>query len=86
MQGLPHRANIGRYGGDEFVILAKAEEPAVVDLLKERIAAVLDQLNREARAPYGLTVSIGVATAEKDMALKELIERADAALYDEKKR
>lgn len=83
---LPHRANIARYGGDEFVILAKAEEPAVIDRLKERIAAYLEQLNREARAPYGLTVSIGVAVAEKRKALKELIEHADAALYAEKRR
>lgn len=68
------------------MILAKAEEPAVIDRLKERIAAYLEQLNREARAPYGLTVSIGVAVAEKRKALKELIEQADAALYAEKRR
>ena len=85
-RGLPYRANIARYGGDEFVILAKSDDPAEIDRLKERIAGHLEQLNREARAPYRLTVSIGVTEAEKGTALKELIERADAALYDEKKR
>ncbi len=83
---LLHRANIARYGGDEFVILAKADDPDAIDALKERIAGNLIQLNREARAPYDLSVSIGVARAEKEKPLKELIERADAALYAEKRR
>ena len=83
---LPHRANLARYGGDEFVILAKAEDPAAIDALKQRIDASLERLNAEARAPYPLTVSVGVARAEKDKGLKELLEEADALLYEAKRR
>ena len=85
-RGLPHRANIARYGGDEFVILAKAEEIEAIDRLKARIAEHLERLNREARAPYRLTVSIGVARAERETGLKEWIETADARLYEDKRR
>lgn len=41
-------------------------------------------MNEKAKAPYELTVSIGVAKTEKGIGLKELIERADSKLYEEK--
>ena len=68
------------------MILVRTETPATVDALKERISGHLERLNREARAPYNLTVSIGVARAQRGTGLKELIAAADAQLYAEKRR
>ena len=56
-----------------------------IEDLKSRIRSCLSDLNRVAEAPYELTVSIGAAKAEKDMPLKLLIEKADAALYEDKR-
>ena len=61
--GLPRRANIARYGGDEFVVLVSAESSSTVRTLTERIHATLAKLNERARAPYDLSASVGVAAA-----------------------
>lgn len=82
--GLPHRANIARYGGDEFAVLVRAEDEETIEELRRAIDERLRILNDD--APYELTVSVGVARAEKGKALKELIEEADKALYAEKGR
>ena len=41
---------------------------------------------KRAICPYELTVSIGHEQASHDASLKDLIEKADAKLYEEKKR
>ena len=79
------RTNIARYGGDEFVILADVESPELVDALQVKIKKTLGELNRAAKSPYELTVSIGMARAEKGIALKEIIENADEEMYQQKK-
>ncbi len=79
------RTNIARYGGDEFVILADVESPELVDALQVKIKKTLGEMNRAAQSPYELTVSIGMARAEKGIALKELMEKADEEMYQQKK-
>lgn len=81
---LYRRANIARYGGDEFVILVWTNDPAAINDLKSLISRNLERLNREANAPYELTVSIGVAKASLESDLKALIAEADKVLYAEK--
>lgn len=83
-KSLPRRANIARFGGDEFVILATAQDPREMDYLRDRICQSLADLNRTAKAPYDLSVSMGVARADPDIPLKELIAQADKQLYQEK--
>ena len=84
--GLARRANIARYGGDEFVVLVSAESPSVVDALTERIHDTLARLNEKARAPYALSVSVGVATARRGESLKDALDVADRRLYEAKKK
>jgi GGDEF domain-containing protein len=68
-----------------FAVLVRTDDPQEIEDLKSRIRSCLSDLNRVAEAPYELTVSIGAAKAEKDMPLKLLIEKADAALYEDKR-
>ena len=79
---------IGRYGGDEFVILAcGSRDPAAVEILRARLQATLDASNRRDEA--GVPISISVGTAVYDPAapepLESLMGRADAALYARKR-
>ena len=85
---LKHRANIARYGGDEFVIIAKGESDEAIENLKKSIAGNLAALNEEENSPYPLTVSIGVAKEDgfEDLSFKQLAEKADEELYNEKKK
>ena len=43
-------------------------------------------LSHDSGDPYNLTISVGIAKAEKGMDLKTLIEEADAQLHEEKKK
>lgn len=72
----------GRYGGDEFVVvLAGAtleDAQGIADRLQAAIAAAAQAMGLNAQ----LTVSIGVATLDADVAsLEQWLARADVALY-----
>lgn len=82
---LKHRANIARYGGDEFSVLVMADEKSEIDALCDTIKNNVVKLNKKANAPYDLSVSIGIARADRGKELKALIEEADEELYEDKK-
>jgi diguanylate cyclase (GGDEF)-like protein len=81
---LTRRANIARYGGDEFTVLFESDDPKEVELLKESIIDKLKQVNEQTAIPFDLTVSIGTASSEGSLSLKELIDIADEAMYKAK--
>lgn len=70
-----------RYGGDEFLVILP-ETPAegavhVADWLRQQLSA----LRVPALGGASLRVSLGVATTDRKLDVKEIISRADAALY-----
>jgi diguanylate cyclase (GGDEF)-like protein len=77
------RAHVGdrafRTGGDEFAVVAD-------DMTLQEAARRMERIRDEiARAPFGATISVGVAADDAALELPErLFERADAALYDAK--
>ena len=79
--GEPDR--VGRYGGEEFLIVLHGRSARVAEQVAERIVARAAAL----RVPIGehliaFTVSIGVAVRDAGVAdLEELVEHADAAQY-----
>jgi diguanylate cyclase (GGDEF)-like protein len=72
---------VGRFGGDEFLILLSDTSPARAVEIAERIRS--DRSIHLANHP--LTLSIGVASAIPGDLLPSLIDRADAALYEAKR-
>ena len=85
---LKKRATIARYGGDEFVILTRADKDETVLNFMKQIETELEELNKKANAPYNLTVSIGMAKMEasEELPLKLFVEQADEKLYEVKKK
>jgi diguanylate cyclase (GGDEF)-like protein len=81
---------VGRYGGEEFLVIAPetASEHSIV--LAERIRSILSRRSGEPEAQaLGLppiTVSVGVASTDLNLATQEeLMKRADEALYQAKR-
>jgi diguanylate cyclase (GGDEF)-like protein len=77
---------VGRYGGEEFCVLLPGTGIGEATSIAERIRNTASQTPVEARAasiPY--TVSIGVVQAPpREIALEDLVDRADQALYQAK--
>jgi diguanylate cyclase (GGDEF)-like protein len=78
------KSNCVRYGGDEFVILIWTSKVEEVNAIKDGVRSHLKDLNDEANVPYDLTVSVGIAKAEKNQDIKDVLEIADKELYEEK--
>lgn len=78
--------DVGRWGGEEFLVLLGDAEPleaaAAADRLRERIEGAVCEVDGH---PHRVTVSIGVATMDgariETASLDALISTADAALY-----
>ncbi|MBN8791832.1 MAG: GGDEF domain-containing protein [Stenotrophomonas nitritireducens] len=73
---------LGRYGGEEFVLLLPGAGMEQAMALAERLRAALEAspLDRDGGAIV-ITTSIGVAVADATPGLERLLARADAALY-----
>ncbi|MEM6532280.1 MAG: GGDEF domain-containing protein, partial [Myxococcota bacterium] len=74
-----------RFGGEEFVLLLPNTTAECALRAAERLRHAIERLEVPGADRVPLTVSIGVsATVPNDPALTDVIERADAALYDAK--
>jgi diguanylate cyclase (GGDEF)-like protein len=78
---------IGRYGGEEFIVILSSADVAAARPIAERIRARVAETRVEGFGePIQLTCSIGVATSDMLGVWGEnLIARADAAVYAAKK-
>jgi diguanylate cyclase (GGDEF)-like protein len=81
---------VARYGGEEFVIILPDTSTAGANLVAQRLRRSVEQAKFFAGSPRAIehiSISIGVAVYDSDAQFKrDLIEFADAALYDAKNR
>ncbi|WP_240686724.1 GGDEF domain-containing protein [Amycolatopsis suaedae] len=82
---------VGRFGGEEFVVLlpniGQAEAVAIAERIRRRVGATAVPLTQGGDGPADITVtvSIGVASHPKDASsLEALMQAADTALYQAK--
>ena len=81
----PFRTFIARYGGDEFIIIAKTDKEDLIKELCSRIKSTLIRLNDEAGAKYELSACIGYACYNGELDTFQIaLAEADEALYKEK--
>jgi diguanylate cyclase (GGDEF)-like protein len=79
---LPPGAMLGRYGGEEFLILMPAHDAAMAAALVDRLLQRLRATPVPGVAPeLRLSASVGIAQLDDSDSLESLINRADAALY-----
>jgi diguanylate cyclase (GGDEF)-like protein/PAS domain S-box-containing protein len=81
---------VGRLGGDEFSVLAmETTRPLDTGLLVKRLRDKLEIFNARssAEAGFSLAISVGVCVreAEEPVSVEEMLSRADALMYQEKK-
>lgn len=75
---------VGRWGGEEFILIVPGLDPATVCTIAERVRSRVAEtpLMREAESAINLRVSVGVAISpENSLPLERLITVADEALY-----
>jgi diguanylate cyclase (GGDEF)-like protein len=74
---------IGRYGGEEFVVILSSADARVAEAIAQRIRQQVEGLMVEGYGPpIRLTCSIGVATSDAlNVWGEELVAKADAAVY-----
>lgn len=81
-QALRNEDLVGRWGGDEFLILADGATIEEATRLAERLRQAVSDMPRS--ESYGVTLSAGVSLWDGRGGLEEAIRRVDAALYSAK--
>lgn len=79
---------LARIGGDEFAAILRSPPYPSAAAAKTRVHQALAEFNRTNPRPYHLRASVGTATAPPSECppLADLIEQADNAMYEEKRR
>jgi|GEM_PF-4219586 len=69
---------VGRWGGDEFVVLLQKATPAVDEVFRSRLRANLHSYNqRSGQQPYGIHARLGFAFLAVGESLEQAINRAN---------
>ena len=77
--------HVGRYGGEEFLVVAPGSTGGVEEGLYERLAQAAADGMRTKAGEISITVSIGVAGGSGGSPLEGLLAEADIALYRAKR-
>lgn len=79
---------VARLGGDEFAIFLINSSRNYVERAVERLHLKVENFNKNHEKPYKLSLSIGYASNYRigDTEISELLEKADQAMYREKRK
>lgn len=77
----------GRFGGEEFVVIMANTDLELAKIIAERIrTGVMGAPIHVKQSNINVTISLGVAMLRPDERKESLLERADAAMYEAKRR
>ena len=77
---------LARYGGDEFIIVAKLVNPFEIKKFEQNIINEIEKNAQPANNEYHLTVTMGISRYSKNDTVDDLIKRADKVLYENKRK
>ena len=76
--------SIGRFGGEEFIMFLPETSKKAAYVLADRLRIGVSKIKVDEKLPQ-ITISLGISTFPEDgTTLNELLERADAAMYQAK--
>ena len=84
---LGERGTVGRWGGEEFMVLVSVPDKAAGTALAERLRESVSELHCAPGSPLGmppLTISVGGYLAKAKDEPLEVVGRADALIYQSK--
>lgn len=85
LHNVRHGDYVGRWGGEEFVLICSNVTPGSAQVIAEKIrCAVANHLFETAGTPVSITISIGMAVTQPHEAFEAVLKRADIALYQAK--
>jgi diguanylate cyclase (GGDEF)-like protein len=78
---------VARIGGDEFAIIAVDATRESTDILLDRLQKNIKALNSMEGRTYEISLSIGsvYVDCESSLSINEMLAKADALMYDQKK-
>lgn len=78
---------VGRYGGEEFIVITSSYDPQHIAAVAERIRSRVEDTHFTATdgATFSMTLSIGTSLYLPGMSVEKAIGMADEALYDAKR-
>jgi len=78
---------VARFGGDEFVVFALDFTEAGLEVLRSRAQAAIAEQNLAGERTFRLSLSVGAAffRAESLETIEQLLDRADAEMYERKR-
>ena len=76
---------VARWGGDEFLVLLAEARPRTLELIAERVRALVERSEiATEQGPVPLTVSVGATVVKRGDTPNLIVRRADALLYASK--
>lgn len=82
---MPVSAKLYRYGGDEFIVTLHDASLADVKQCRQKLTLRMDHYNRENEIRISAALGYAFFNPETDHGLSEIVKRADAMLYDNKR-
>lgn len=78
---------VGRWGGEEFIVVANNLEPEKCEGLAERLRVLVEKSQfLSQKGPISVTISLGVTMIRPDDTVKGVVKRADQLMYRSKTR
>lgn len=86
-KGLRNTDIVARIGGDEFVAFAICENSDIIRSIPDRIKSIAKEHNKTSPKEYNVTMSIGIYEFDcgPSLSIQTFMDKADAALYEDKK-
>jgi diguanylate cyclase (GGDEF)-like protein len=75
---------VGRFGGDEFVIVLPHTDLARAEAVANRLIAAVRDCSAVTEGAPPTTISVGLAEAREDMSVEQVVDAADQALLEAK--
>jgi diguanylate cyclase (GGDEF)-like protein/PAS domain S-box-containing protein len=79
---------LGRFGGDEFVVLGMGTVEATSEMITNRLRQVLKDRNARKDHPYALSLSLGFSLFDPKfpVSVEDLLSQADRQMYQDKRK